>query len=382
MNLSDFLTAFNSDPNAKINLRAFKPHGALDSFENKPESISTTITQMQSDKNLQQRLKSLNLNRGIYFVVNSGGNKDEEITKFNAWFVESDELTIEEQHARLDSAPLKPSIRVETRKSVHAYYLCENGCPAASWREIQARLIAYFKGDCKIKNPARVMRLPFFSHVSYVKDGTVARQRVEIKQFDPTIRYTPEQMLAAFPASVASQAAKPGHEPKPLTTWDGVNEELRRRILSHSTCTISNGWAHMKGLCHNGSGNTGIALNLATNAYMCMKGISSQGKQGTGGCSTEQILNALGLTPPVKEIPVAREVSQDPDIDETVAAIIKGAEDDYNDELRNEENSTKGFYTADDLTEQLDEIYAVGFTKGLSTGWNNLDEFYTIKKKR
>ena len=79
---------------------------------------------------LQERLRRLNVNRGLYFVVNSGGDVDKSITRFNAFFVEIDDRGIDEQHALYDKAPIQPSIRVETKKSVHCYWLIDGNCNA------------------------------------------------------------------------------------------------------------------------------------------------------------------------------------------------------------------------------------------------------------
>ena len=42
------------------------------------------------------------MNRGIYFVVNSGGHADADITRINAVFVENDSLPIDGQLKQLD----------------------------------------------------------------------------------------------------------------------------------------------------------------------------------------------------------------------------------------------------------------------------------------
>ena len=62
-------------------------------------------------------------NRGIYFVINYGGHEDTDITRINAQFVECDELSIEEQLAKIDAFPLPPSLIIKTRKSLHTYWL-------------------------------------------------------------------------------------------------------------------------------------------------------------------------------------------------------------------------------------------------------------------
>ena len=58
-------------------------------------------------------------NRGIFFVVNAGGQADQEITRINAQFVECDDLSLDEQWAQIKAFPLEPSIVVRTRKSLH-----------------------------------------------------------------------------------------------------------------------------------------------------------------------------------------------------------------------------------------------------------------------
>lgn len=188
-----------------ICFRSFKPKDAPDNRQNKPLTFSVTRKQLQNDTALQARLKSANEESGLYFVVNAGGNQDREISPFNAFFVENDKLSIAEQQKRLDESPLAPSIRIETKKSVHAYWLIEGGCNESEWRDVQNRLIAKFDGDKAIHNPSRVMRLPFFNHVSY-EEGKLSYKRVEIVDFVLERRYTLAEMQLAFPQSLSSYA--------------------------------------------------------------------------------------------------------------------------------------------------------------------------------
>lgn len=48
--------------------------------------------------------------RGIFFVVNAGGQTDQEITRINAQFVECDDLPLDEQWTRISAFPLEPSM--------------------------------------------------------------------------------------------------------------------------------------------------------------------------------------------------------------------------------------------------------------------------------
>lgn len=289
----DFLAAFYPDPDEEIHLRALKPKGVPVAPYNRPRKLRITRARLAADLRLWQRLKTLNSAFGLYFVVNAGGDKDEDIRRFNAWFVERDEDSFAEQHQSLDLAPLPPSIRVETRKSVHAYWLISGDCDARTWREIQCRLIAHFRGDDANKNASRVMRLPHFNHLHLDTDtNTVTPKCVELVSFDSARRYTVEEMLSAFPPVSQPPVTKTEDMPradvkdtKMFSTWDDLNAELKRRIMQHPTARINgDDWFHCRGLCHNGRGDTAIMFNPATGAVKCMN-----------GCSHKDVLRAFGL---------------------------------------------------------------------------------------
>ena len=205
MNTNEFLRAFFPDENEPIYFRAFKPKDAPDAKSNRPQNYSASRKTL-ARANGEIELRKLNHLRGVYFAPNAGGNSDAEITRFNAVFVEKDELTIEEQNQRLDDCPLAASIRVETKKSVHAYWLLKESCTANEWRDAQKRLISYFDGDKSIKNPSRVMRMPFYMHLTYNEQatGNYDCKPVELAQFNPERRYTIDELKAAFPAAEKS----------------------------------------------------------------------------------------------------------------------------------------------------------------------------------
>lgn len=168
--VTDFLAALFPDEDEDVRLRAFKPKDApSDDPRFTARKWLTTRRELSTNAALRREIIEYNKTRGIYFVVNSGGDTKEEITRFNAWFAEDDRRSIEEQHKLLDEAPLPPSIRIETRKSVHAYWLISGDCNAEEWGDIQQRLIAHFGSDAAISDASRVMRLPLFNHVHYEK---------------------------------------------------------------------------------------------------------------------------------------------------------------------------------------------------------------------
>ncbi|WP_296560140.1 DNA primase family protein [uncultured Acetobacterium sp.] len=152
--------------------------------------------------------------RGVFFVVNQGGHRDAEISRVTAHFVEADNLPLAQQWDTLMAFPLPPSIVVQTRKSLHGYWLMAASdapgpaMPAppphtnspdtaadpnlAGFRTLQKQLAVHFAGDPVIANRSRVMRLPGFYHC---KGEPVA---VACLLFEPQRRYRQAALQAVL----------------------------------------------------------------------------------------------------------------------------------------------------------------------------------------
>jgi hypothetical protein len=289
--VTEFLRAFFPDENEKIHLRAFKAKELPAHIKAYAGSFQTTRCKLPNDTALHEELAEYNKNCGIYFVVNSGGNSDDEISRYNAFFTENDNLSIEEQHTALDNAPIQPSIRVKTKKSVHAYWLIDGDCSEEDWRDIQARLIQYFDGDKSIKNPSRCMRVPYFDHVSFDDDQRNIK-RVEIASFDSDKRFTVQEMKEAFQkvADSNSQKSKNVTDVTDVTTldqqfetWSELNGELGLRIIQKGKLN-SSGKYEMKCPVHNGKSDTVLFFDPKTKAIKCMN-----------ECPHADLLKAFGL---------------------------------------------------------------------------------------
>lgn len=200
MNLNNFLSTFFPNDDEQIHFRAIKPKDAPQTNSNFTKVLAFTRQQLNDNENLIE-LRRLNHLRGLYFVVNAGGNTDAEITRFNAVFVENDSLPIADQHEALDKCPLPPSLRVQTKRSVHAYWLLDESCAEAVWRNLQERLITFFDGDKAVKNPSRLMRLPFFQYLTFNEQatGNYECQLVELTHFNPKRRYSIAELQNTFP---------------------------------------------------------------------------------------------------------------------------------------------------------------------------------------
>jgi hypothetical protein len=100
--------------------------------------------------------------RGIYFVVNHGGDKDADINGCVAFFCEFDDRSREEQIDFWKDLGLpEPTAQVSTGgRSVHSYWALDEWIGADEWKAVQIKLLDYVDADRTLKNPSRVMRLP------------------------------------------------------------------------------------------------------------------------------------------------------------------------------------------------------------------------------
>ncbi len=160
-------------------------------------------------KSIEDTLKQHNaLNRGVFFVVNYGGQDDDSITRINAQFFEMDDGTFEEQQAKIDAFKLPPSMIIRTRKSLHVYYFMDGNAKVERFRTIQKQLVKQFNGDSVCVNESRVMRLPGFNHCK-----TDIPVMVECISFHPERKYSQDQLSEALPeVDAAPQEKKSGNQ--------------------------------------------------------------------------------------------------------------------------------------------------------------------------
>ncbi len=161
MNTKTFLEAFHQ--NNKINFRALKEG-------QKPLNLNGYYNQYIEDK-----LKQLNeQGYNIYFTVNSGGTKKEQINKINAFFIDCDcgkdnngnyfDLDIVKQYKqrvlqRVQDFGLVPSFVIDSRNGYHVYWLINNA-KVEQFEEVQKKLIHYFNSDERVFTAQFIMRLP------------------------------------------------------------------------------------------------------------------------------------------------------------------------------------------------------------------------------
>ena len=184
--VAEFLRPF-FDPNEKVCFRVFsdKPGSAFSG-----QKLECELSRFGE---FEKTLKAHNeQERGVYFVVNYGGNDDASITRINAQFAEMDDVRLEEQLARIQAFPLEPSLIVKTRKSLHCYWLMKSA-KMENFRRIQRKLVAQFGADPACVNESRVLRLPGFYHC---KEDPIMVQTVK---FNPELRYGQKELEVVLP---------------------------------------------------------------------------------------------------------------------------------------------------------------------------------------
>ena len=145
-------------------------------------------------RSLYAELKRHNAqNRGIFFVVNYGGQTDDSITRINAQFVEMDDGTFEEQWQKINAFPMPPSMVIQTRKSLHVYWFVDKNADVTRFRKLQKLLVKWFGGDPACINESRVMRLPGFCHCK-----TDTPVMVQCVLFRPERIYSQDQLAGVL----------------------------------------------------------------------------------------------------------------------------------------------------------------------------------------
>ena len=141
-----------------LRLRAFYPSGhpfkSSDSGR-KGEPKRSTVEEWQNE------------GRGVYAVINDGGDTDSEITQCRAVFCEWDDRPKEWQvDAWKDLGLPEPTLQVDTGgKSIHNYWVFTEPVSVDDWKSLQTRLLDHADADRSLKNPSRVMRLPGTFHI-------------------------------------------------------------------------------------------------------------------------------------------------------------------------------------------------------------------------
>jgi KaiC/GvpD/RAD55 family RecA-like ATPase len=221
----------------------------FDDREFVPEKDKSLITYGKPENYKFGELARLNARgAGIFFSVNQfpGGRRTKEACAgVNAWYVENDKATIEDQMKMYFECALPPSFMVRSKKSIHAYWLPSGVASKENFEKIQRGLIQRFDGDPAMKDIARVLRVPGFNH-----NKSETPFPVELIWFEPETKYSEKQMMGEFPYTepvlkpvMPTLALRPASSGTDL--WKAMSELNNKEVLIRlSGSSIVNGEAY------------------------------------------------------------------------------------------------------------------------------------------
>lgn len=159
-----FLSLLGKEP-ATARLRAFPHRDNPNKWH--PEHRPSGIKARKGPYDLAAASRWQQEGRGVYLVVNDGGDSDAQITACRAFFLEWDDRPVPWQLSAWQRYGLgEPTISITTGgKSAHLYWVLSEPIPPAQWIPIQAALIEITGADSTNRNPSRVMRLPGGSYI-------------------------------------------------------------------------------------------------------------------------------------------------------------------------------------------------------------------------
>jgi hypothetical protein len=220
--------------------------------------------------------------KGVYFVVNGGGQKDIDVSSARAFFIEFDDRPIEDQLAAVAASGLpEATCIVKTRKSVHCYWRFTDSIGVDQWKQLQEDANAWLGSDETIKNPSRVMRLAGYWHVKadadpvqceLVADGGASYSYDEIRAIVPhQVEETPPLLLGNTPEDTPVKPL-----PKKLQRLDGsrsLSDSLEEILTRLSPEAIYSWHGHQfqwsgtkgRGCCPWHESTTGTAFHIEPN---------------------------------------------------------------------------------------------------------------------
>ena len=211
-----FLSLLGKDP-AAARLRAF-PH-RLNPNRFHAKTNPNGIKARKGSYELDAASRWQREGRGVYLVINDGGDDDNAITLCRAFWVEWDDRPVDWQLTAWSEFGLgEPSIVVTTGgKSAHLYWVLAKPISRSRWEPIQAALIAVTGADPVNKNASRVMRLPGAFYIG--PDGKASGQS-KIHASNAK-RYDVEEVEAWLTTQPAPPAANTDNDPfSGIPLWD------------------------------------------------------------------------------------------------------------------------------------------------------------------
>lgn len=228
--------------------------------------------------------------RGVYFVVNPGGEHDSTISEARSVFWECDDKSKAEQIEQARTSGLSLGAMIETNKSVHCYSpLSSAVTDLDEWKQLQERVIQRMDGDEAIRNSSRLMRLPGFDHVRVEDGGTEDEQLVftpvtlrhlnkaaqgSVEALNDNLPQWNEERWGKEAKSRAASKRGTGQAAAPTLAADNLWDIRNFSQYLNGDQYSMNGWLQVQCPSHGkeGSSGTSLGINEATGQFTCHSG--------------------------------------------------------------------------------------------------------------
>jgi len=214
--------------------------------------------------------------KGLYLVVNGQGQKDADVQYARAVFIEhdfKDGLSKDEQKVLWQSLDLpEPTFQVETRNSIHQYWVFSEKVSIDDWKVLINDLIIYTKADKANKNPSRVFRLAGSWHIGKDEQGN------DLEPFQNRIiaesgnQYTFQEIRDSIPTTAPELPTLPQTKPLPKKEFKAIPLE--------QLCSVAHRDIVLRGVS-SGSRNTTLST-LVRDALGCENWCRNTGVEYTG----------------------------------------------------------------------------------------------------
>jgi hypothetical protein len=213
---------------------------------------------------------------GIYFVVWSGGEKNEDIRWGDTLFHESDTATLEQQQVEIDHITKEfgePTAVVKTKKSLHSYWATSDLVRTETLVSYQKRWLQYSNcDDLSLSDPAQLMRLPGFDHVSWnKKTKDFDRVQCELLQLND-VSYSLDELDKILPPLDIDRWCKQSVE---IIESDADDSDMRTLAQHLPGFNSSGKWIKAKCPAHDGESSDSLHINSETGGFICHAGCSS-----------------------------------------------------------------------------------------------------------
>jgi DNA polymerase, archaea type len=210
---------------------------------------------------------------GVYFVPHHGtGFKAADITHGTTLFHESDRLSIDAQQSTIDRISAEfgePTAVVRTRKSLHVYYRCTEDIQVERLATLERRWLQYSEcDDPSLADPAQLMRMPGFDHVSW-NGETRELERVQCELIHlSSVAYSLEQFDKILPPLDLERWVKSSLE---VCHKDTTETDIRAfsEYLDGFKANGRKGWITAKCPAHNGDSEDSLHINHESGGFIC-----------------------------------------------------------------------------------------------------------------